>query len=55
MLYPYLTVYGGVTNPAMGRALIAAFIAGFILLVPSLVLLLRLFLFNARYVKGELS
>lgn len=55
LLYPYLTVYGGVTNPAMGRALIAAFIAGFILLVPSLVLLLRLFLFNARYVKGELS
>ncbi|GAB2699791.1 hypothetical protein GCM10027018_18750 [Paenibacillus thermoaerophilus] len=52
---PYLTLYGGVTNPAMGRALVAAFAAGFVLLVPSLVLLLRLFLFNARYVKGELS
>jgi cytochrome d ubiquinol oxidase subunit II len=55
LLYPYLTLYGGVTNPAMGRALVVAFVAGFVLLVPSLVLLLRLFLFNARYVKGELS
>lgn len=53
LLYPYLTLYGGVTNPAMGRALVVAFAAGFVLLVPSLVLLLRLFLFNARYVKGE--
>jgi cytochrome d ubiquinol oxidase subunit II len=55
LLYPYLTLYGSVTNPAMGRALVVAFVAGFVLLVPSLVLLLRLFLFNARYVKGELS
>ncbi|GIP31747.1 hypothetical protein J2TS4_09570 [Paenibacillus sp. J2TS4] len=55
LLYPYLTLYGGAANPAMGRALIVAFVAGFVLLVPSLILLLRLFLFNARYVKGELS
>lgn len=55
LLYPYLTLYGGVTNPAMGRALIAAFVAGLLLLVPSIILLLRLFLFNARYVKGEIS
>ncbi|WP_027093406.1 cytochrome d ubiquinol oxidase subunit II [Cohnella thermotolerans] len=55
LLYPYLTLYAGATNPAMGRALAAAFVAGFALLVPSIVLLLRLFLFNARYVKGELS
>ncbi|WP_409341865.1 cytochrome d ubiquinol oxidase subunit II [Paenibacillus sp. MBLB4367] len=55
LLYPYLTVYGGVTNETMGRALIVAFVAGFALLVPSVVLLLRLFIFNAKYVKGELS
>ncbi|CAG7615929.1 cytochrome d ubiquinol oxidase subunit II [Paenibacillus allorhizosphaerae] len=55
LLYPYLTLYGGVTNPTMGRALVIVFIAGFALLVPSLILLLRLFLFNARYVKGELA
>lgn len=55
LLYPYLTLYGSVTNPAMGRALVVAFVAGFVLLVPSIVLLLRLFLFNATYVKGELK
>ncbi|TVX96331.1 cytochrome d ubiquinol oxidase subunit II [Cohnella terricola] len=55
LLYPYLTLYGGVTNPVMGRALVIAFVAGFALLVPSLVLLLKMFLFNARYVKGDLA
>lgn len=55
LLYPHLTIYGSVTNPASGRALVAVFVAGFALLVPSLVLLMRLFLFNVRYVKGELS
>lgn len=55
LLYPYLTLYGSVTNPAMGSALVVAFVAGFVLLVPSIVLLLRLFLFNATYVKGELK
>lgn len=55
LLYPYLTLYSSVTNPVMGRALVVAFVAGFVLLVPSLVLLLRLFLFNVRYVKGELT
>lgn len=55
LLYPDLTIYGGVTNETMGRALVVAFLAGFALLVPSIVLLLRLFLFNAKYVKGELT
>lgn len=55
LLYPHLTIYGSITNEASGRALVAVFVAGFVLLVPSLVLLMRLFLFNVRYVKGELS
>lgn len=53
LLYPYLTLASSVTNPAMGRALVIAFLAGLVLLVPAIALLLRLFLFNARYVKGE--
>ncbi|MBJ6360009.1 cytochrome d ubiquinol oxidase subunit II [Paenibacillus sp. GCM10012307] len=53
LLYPYLTLSSSVTNPVMGRALVIAFIAGLALLIPALTLLLRLFLFNASYVKGE--
>ncbi|GEL78501.1 cytochrome d ubiquinol oxidase subunit II [Tenuibacillus multivorans] len=53
LLYPYLTIYDGFTNDAMATALIIAFIAGFALLIPSLFLLARLFLFNKRYVRGE--
>jgi cytochrome bd ubiquinol oxidase subunit II len=53
LLYPYLTIYDGFTNEAMAIALIIAFIAGFGLLVPSLYLLLRLFLFNKEYVEGR--
>ncbi|GAB6932953.1 cytochrome d ubiquinol oxidase subunit II [Calditerricola satsumensis] len=52
LLYPYVTITGSVTSPAMGQALIAAFVGGLALLIPSLWLLLRLFLFDARYVKG---
>lgn len=53
LLYPYLTMYDSFTNEAMALALIAAFIAGFCLLLPSLWLLLRLFLFNKSYVRGK--
>lgn len=53
LLYPHVTISSGVTNPAMGQALIISFIAGLCLLVPSLILLMRLFLFNANYVKGN--
>lgn len=55
LLYPVLTLTGGVTNPVMGRALVAAFTAGLLLLIPALILLLRLFLFNADYVKGKIK
>ncbi|MFC0270799.1 cytochrome d ubiquinol oxidase subunit II [Metabacillus herbersteinensis] len=53
ILDPFITIYSGSTNETMGIALIIAFIAGLLLLIPSLILLLRLFLFNADYVKGE--
>lgn len=53
LLYPYITIHSGVTNTVMGEALIWAFIGGLVLLVPSLILLMKLFLFDAKYVKGE--
>jgi cytochrome d ubiquinol oxidase subunit II len=53
LLYPYLTIYDSFTNEAMAIALIVAFIAGLGLLLPSLYLLLRLFLFNKDYVRGD--
>ncbi|MGV3487305.1 MAG: cytochrome d ubiquinol oxidase subunit II [Tuberibacillus sp.] len=54
LLYPFLTIYDGFTNPTMAWALIVAFIAGLLLLIPSLLLLLKLFLFDKKYIKGEL-
>lgn len=53
LLYPYLTIYDSFTNPAMAIALIIVFILGLLLLIPSLILLLRMFLFNKEYVKGN--
>jgi cytochrome d ubiquinol oxidase subunit II len=53
LLYPYITVTGSITSPSMGLALVTGLIAGLFLLVPSLILLLRLFLFDARYVQGK--
>ncbi|TDQ41045.1 cytochrome d ubiquinol oxidase subunit II [Aureibacillus halotolerans] len=53
LLYPYINIEDSVTNPSMAVALIVAFIGGLLLLVPSLILLMRLFLFDADYVKGK--
>lgn len=53
LLFPYLTIYDGFTNEAMAIALIIAFIAGLLLLIPSLYLLMRLFLFDNKYVQGR--
>jgi cytochrome d ubiquinol oxidase subunit II len=53
ILYPYVTVHGGFTNQTMATALVIAFMAGLLLLIPSLYLLMRLFLFDAKYVKGS--
>lgn len=53
LLYPHLTIYDSFTNEAMAISLIVVFIAGLALLLPSLYLLLRLFLFNKDYVSGK--
>lgn len=53
LLYPYLTIYDSFTNETMAISLIIAFIAGLALLLPSLYLLLKLFLFNKDYIKGN--
>lgn len=53
LMYPYLTIYDSFTNKEMAIALVIAFIAGLCLLLPSLYLLLRLFLFNKQYVQGK--
>ncbi|MBM7573352.1 cytochrome d ubiquinol oxidase subunit II [Aquibacillus albus] len=53
LLYPYLTIYDSFTSEEMAVALIVAFIAGLGLLLPSLFLLLKLFLFNKDYVQGN--
>ncbi|WP_173916622.1 cytochrome d ubiquinol oxidase subunit II [Halobacillus sp. Marseille-Q1614] len=53
ILQPYITLTSGATNETMGITLIIAFIGGLCLLIPSLYLLMRLFLFDADYVKGN--
>ncbi|MDX8361696.1 MULTISPECIES: cytochrome d ubiquinol oxidase subunit II [Bacillaceae] len=53
LMYPYLTMYDSFTNDTMAIALIIAFVAGLGLLIPSLYLLLKLFLFNKEYVQGK--
>lgn len=53
LLYPFLSIYDSFTNVSMAIALIIAFIAGLGLLIPSLYLLLHLFLFNKAYIEGK--
>lgn len=53
LLYPFLSIYDSFTSVSMAVALIIAFIAGLGLLIPSLYLLLHLFLFNKDYVEGK--
>ncbi|MFJ6211091.1 cytochrome d ubiquinol oxidase subunit II [Lysinibacillus sp. NPDC092081] len=53
LLYPYLTIYDSFTSTQMAIALVIAFILGLCLLIPSLFLLLKLFLFNKKYVTGK--
>ncbi|MFF2910925.1 cytochrome d ubiquinol oxidase subunit II [Paenibacillus sp. NPDC057934] len=50
---PYITIQNSATSPAMGLALIIVFVGGLCLLIPSLILVFRLFLFDADYVKGK--
>ncbi|KGX88794.1 cytochrome d ubiquinol oxidase subunit II [Pontibacillus litoralis] len=53
LIEPFVTIQSGVTNDTMGLALVISFILGLLLLIPSLILLMRLFLFDADYVKGK--
>jgi cytochrome d ubiquinol oxidase subunit II len=53
LLYPSVTIYDSFTNDTMAVTLILSFISGLCLLVPSLYLLMRLFLFDNEYVKGK--
>ncbi|MGY0692231.1 cytochrome d ubiquinol oxidase subunit II [Virgibacillus sp. FSP13] len=53
LLDPFITIYENATQESMGTALIIAFIGGLFLLIPSLLLLMKMFLFDADYVKGK--
>lgn len=53
LLYPYLTLYDSFTNETMAIALVVAFVLGLLLLIPSLYLVLKLFLFDKDYVRGK--
>jgi cytochrome bd ubiquinol oxidase subunit II len=53
LLYPYITISDSIASPAMAQALVIGLIAGLLLLVPSLILLMRLFLFDAQYVQNR--
>lgn len=53
ILYPYVNMDKAVVNETMAFALVIVFILGLLLLLPSLYLLLRLFVFDTEYVKGK--
>lgn len=53
LLYPYLSIHDSFTNQTMAIALVIAFIAGLILLIPSMYLVFKLFIFNKGYLSGE--
>ena len=55
ILDPYITIQSGATHESMGVALVIAFIGGLCLLIPSLILVFRLFLFDADYVKAKIN
>ncbi|MFF2877816.1 cytochrome d ubiquinol oxidase subunit II [Gottfriedia sp. NPDC057991] len=53
ILDPYITIYNGYTNQTSGTMLVTVFVLGLLLLVPSLLFLFKLFLFDAEYVQGK--
>ncbi|WP_337020500.1 cytochrome d ubiquinol oxidase subunit II, partial [Oceanobacillus massiliensis] len=53
LLYTQLNIYDGFTNMPMAISLVFVFILGMALLIPSLYLLLKLFLFDKNYVQGK--
>ncbi|GAE09389.1 cytochrome d ubiquinol oxidase subunit II [Paenibacillus sp. JCM 10914] len=55
ILYDFINIHDSITNDTMAVALIAAFVLGLCVLIPSLYLLMRLFLFDANYIRGRNS
>lgn len=53
LLYPHLTIHEGFTNQAMAISLVVVFVLGLALLIPSIYLLLKLFLFDEEYIQGK--
>ncbi|WP_251516074.1 MULTISPECIES: cytochrome d ubiquinol oxidase subunit II [Staphylococcus] len=53
ILDPYIKLNQSVTNPSMAITLIVVFIFALLLLIPSLILLMRLFIFDTSYVRGK--
>ncbi|WP_366249467.1 cytochrome d ubiquinol oxidase subunit II [Terribacillus aidingensis] len=53
ILYDQIQVTADATLPEMGTALLLAFAGGLLMLIPSLILVMRMFLFDAEYVKGK--
>ncbi|RIP29379.1 cytochrome d ubiquinol oxidase subunit II, partial [Staphylococcus gallinarum] len=53
LLYPFIRINEHVVNSSIAIALIIAFILGLLLLIPSLILILRLFVFDKKYVEGK--
>ena len=53
LLYPYLSIEDSVTTSAMGIALVIVFILGLALLIPSMYLVFKFFIFDKRYASGE--
>ena len=53
ILDPYITIYSGFTVHTAAVALVIVFVLGLVLLIPSLIILMRLFLFNADYIQGK--
>lgn len=53
LLYSHLTIYDSFTNEAMAVSLVIAFVLGLLLLIPSLFLVFKLFLFDKDYVRGK--
>src|SRR5699024_11878426 len=53
ILYPYIDINTSVVNESVAVALTIVFILGLLMLIPSLYLLLRLFIFDKDYVDGD--
>lgn len=53
LLYNEIEITVDATLPASAAALLIAFAGGLLMLIPSLILVMRMFLFDAEYVKGK--